>query len=383
MKTLRNKTAAGIAAAIIVMSFAVCYAAYVGHEDDRDIAAFLKTYPKAKGTMLDSCALCHRDGNVPDADNPGQTKYINACDYCHVVSWQGKKPYKESLNKFGLAYLAAGRNAAAFKKIESKDSDGDKFSNAAEIAKGTLPGDADSNPNLKSAPSIVFNLDSLKKMNAVVDQTIFMSSTKSKSGDTYNDYRGIRLIDVLKKAGMAKNAESVDVISVDGYTKTFKLDELKKLYKQGAPVFELGNKELGDCGWVHYNSSKLTEGKPLPPANIIIAFEENGKLMDPSVFNSKDGRIIGDGPYRVITPQTKLDPPDLPEHADKSCTPKVPEANRFHADYDHNAGNATRAVVAIRINPLPKGTQDFNWEKHGWEYINNKSIIVYGALKKK
>ncbi|MFA6450418.1 MAG: GEGP motif-containing diheme protein [bacterium] len=381
MKTFRNKIAAGIAAAAVLISFAVCYAAYVGHEDDRDIAAFLKAYPAAKGTSLDSCALCHRDGNVPDPDKPGKTKYINACDYCHVVSWQGKKPYKESLNKFGLAYLAAGRNAAAFKKIATKDSDGDKFTNAAEIAKGAMPGDANSNPNLKAAPSVSFTLEQLKKI-ANVEQTIFMSSTKSKSGDTYNDYGGVRLIDVLKKAGMSKNADSVDVISVDGYTKTFKIDELEKLYKQGAPVFGLGVKELGDCGWVHYNSSKLAAGQPLPPANIIIAFEENGKLMDPSVFNKADGRIIGDGPYRVITPQTKNDPPDLPEHADPSCASKVPEANRFHTDYDHNAGNATRATVAIRINPLPKGTRDFDWEKNGWDYIAKKSIIVFGNLTK-
>ena len=381
MKTKRIKTVAGIAAAIVMISFAACYAAYVGHQNDRDIAAFLKTYPAAKGTALDSCALCHRDGNVPDKDNPGKTKYVNACDYCHVVSWQGKKPYKESLNAFGRDYLAAGRGAAAFKKIESKDSDGDKFRNIDEIRKGTSPGDAGSNPNQKIAAGVVFTLDELAKSASVVEQTIFLSSTKSKSGDSYFDYRGVRVIDLLKMAGMAKNATSIDVISADGFEKTYNLDDLKKTYKQGAPVFGLSEKELGSCGWVHYDSKKLVKGKPLPPANIILAFEENGKKLFPA--KSNEGRLEGDGPFRLITPGTKIEPPDLPEHADKSCASKVPAANRFHSEFEHNAGNAARGVVAIRINPLPKGTQDFNWTKIGWDYITHNKIIIYGDINKK
>ncbi len=383
MKMNRIKIAAGTTAAVLIASIAICFAAYKGHEDDRDIAAFLAAFPKMKKTALDSCALCHRDGNVPDSDKTGKTKYVNACDYCHVVSWQGKKPYKESLNAFGHDYLAAGRNAKAFAKIGAKDSDGDKFSNADEIAAGSFPGISQNHPGLKSAPTLILTLDKIKKMAAVVDQTIFLNSTKSKTGDTYNDYRGVRLLDLLNAAGMDKKADSVDVISVDGYIKTFKIDELKKTYKQAAPVFGLGVKELGACGWTHYNSKKLTAGKPLPPANIILAFEENGKPMEKTILDTGSGKIIGDGPYRVITPQTKLDPPDLPQFIDPSCTPKVPDANKFHEGYDHNSGNAARAVVALRINPIPKGTQDFDLSKKSWDYIKGRKIVIFGTLREK
>jgi hypothetical protein len=32
------------------------------------------------------------------------------------------------------------------------------------------------------------------------------------------------------------------------------------------------------------------------------------------------------------------------------------------------------------VEPLPEGTSDFNWYEGGWDYVDDKSIIIYGNL---
>ncbi len=80
-----------------------------------DLANFEGTYSTAVGSRIDTCSLCHTS-SIP------------------------------SLNAFGAAYKAAGRNPAAFAAIASLDSDGDGYTNAQEIAALTFPGDPNDHP---------------------------------------------------------------------------------------------------------------------------------------------------------------------------------------------------------------------------------------------
>jgi hypothetical protein len=78
------------------------------------------TYPKIVGTRIDSCSLCHT--STPN------------------------------LNAYGAAYKAKGRGmASSLTSIEANDSDGDGFSNIAEITALTFPGDAQDFPVAASA----------------------------------------------------------------------------------------------------------------------------------------------------------------------------------------------------------------------------------------
>jgi len=86
-----------------------------------DLSSAAAKYPNIAGTALDSCDLCHT--SVPD------------------------------LNPYGAAYLAAGRNSAAFGLIESLDSDNDGFTNIQEIGDLTFPGDPASFPIVATATS--------------------------------------------------------------------------------------------------------------------------------------------------------------------------------------------------------------------------------------
>ncbi|MEJ2657137.1 MAG: hypothetical protein P8012_08055, partial [Desulfobacterales bacterium] len=49
-------------------------------------------------------------------------------------------------------------------------------------------------------------------------------------------------------------------------------------------------------------------------------------------------------------------------------------------DWDHNAGASSRTVTIIKIEPLPEGTTDIDVLEAGWAFVDQKKIIVYGAI---
>lgn len=149
-RILRHALLAAIAVAVMMTPV---FTAYKGHADDRDVEAVLAAYPALKGTPADSCATWHRSGDVKDPAAAGGTRSENHCDYCHAVFVRGKRDVRGTLNTYGSAYLAAGRDVQAVHTIAAKDADGDGFSNDVEVKKGTNPGEATSNPSVPPAPS--------------------------------------------------------------------------------------------------------------------------------------------------------------------------------------------------------------------------------------
>ena len=90
---------------------------------------------------------------------------------------------------------------------------------------------------------------------------------------------------------------------------------------------------------------------------------------------TKDNKLDGEGPYRVIVPQKAPSPPDQSSKA-KDQDVLWP----YRADWDHNAGSSTRSVTMIRVEPLPPGTTDIDVREIGWKYIDEGKIVIYGAI---
>ena len=246
----------------------------------------------------------------------------------------------------------------------------------------TLPGDPDAHPDLAIAPQRTLTLDQLKKRLPVYTTPQFMNVSKSPDGDRYDDLTGFLLMDVLIAAGVADFAESVDVIGIDGYAKTFTIAQLKQMYEQAAPVFGLGKSDLGECGWVQYNAARLVAGEPLPLAGVMLTFAMNGQDYEPAHMDPQSGKLRGSGPFRSAAPQM-LHPgaPDQSSRADAACIAAVPEKYHYHKNNEKNSDYCVKAVAALRVNPLPKGTRDPQWQPHAMNLIRDKSILVYGALK--
>jgi hypothetical protein len=369
------------AACAVVAMLSPLYSAYKGHASDDDINAVLAVYPSLRGTPADSCATCHRSGEVKDPSAGGATRLENHCGYCHAVVNRDKRDPRETLNRFGLDYLAKGRSQAAVRALAAADSDLDGAPNEAELRAGTNPGDAASYPSAPLAPSRTYTAAALRALAPVLDATVLINTTKSRSGDAYNDYRGNALWAIVQAVGVSPDARAIDVLSADGYEYTFTFDELKKVWPQGAPVMGLGRQDLGACGWVSYGSTRLAAGRPLPSVPIMLAFEENGKPLPKASFDEATGRLVGQGPLRVVVPQFRIAPPDLPQFADASCSEKVAPQYRFHQDYDHNGGASSYGIVAIRVTPLPRGTRDIDWQSPARASLDKEEITFFGALK--
>jgi hypothetical protein len=365
------------AIALVVMTTA--YSAYRGHADDSDINAVLAAYPNLKGAAADSCATCHKTGKVTESS--AVLRDENHCGYCHVVHVKNKLSAGDTLNRYGADYLAAGRGIKAVQAIAGKDSDGDAFSNEAELLKGTNPGESQSNPSAAIAPNRIYLSSELRSLSPIVSKTVFLNTSHNKQGDFYNEYRGNTVYELLQAIGISGNAESIDFISLDGFEGSFMLAELKIEWPQGKPVMGLGKKDIGPCGWVNYNSSGLEEKTRFPAVKIMLAFEENGKKIESGRLDQNTGRISGTGPLRLVVPQFQISPPDLPRFAEQSCQDRIAKEYHFNENYDHNGGRSSFSIIAVRIKPLPKGTRDFEWEKIRNQLVAEEEIVFFGALK--
>ncbi len=100
---------------LFVVSFLLaCAFVLPAHANDTWYSLLETTYPAVVGTKLDDCITCHTNIDVSSARN-----------------------------SFGAAFRSAGHNFAA---IEGLDSDGDGYTNLAEITALTFPGDATDHP---------------------------------------------------------------------------------------------------------------------------------------------------------------------------------------------------------------------------------------------
>jgi hypothetical protein len=378
MLNFRNMTNITLILAAGLALMATAHSAYKGHANDRDVNAVLSAYPELKGSATDSCATCHKSGAVQDS---GKSRHENGCGYCHAVYVKGKREIKETLNGYGTDYLAAGRGPEAVQALALKDSDKDGASNEAEFRAGTNPGGPDSNPSAPIAPLRIYTSAELRNLSPVVNATVFLNTSHNKAGDFYNQYRGNEVYALLKAAGLSDNATSVDFISFDGFEGGFTIEDLKRSWGQAPPVMGLGKKDIGACGWVNYNAPGLDARVALPDLKSMLAFEENGKKIEMARLDPVTGKINGTGPIRLISPQYQISPPDLPQFADKACLDSAAPEHRFNANYDHNGGRSSFAILAIRVNPLPKGTRDFEWEKVRDQFVAEGRLAIFGALK--
>ncbi|MBP7570796.1 MAG: hypothetical protein KBA95_12115, partial [Acidobacteria bacterium] len=351
--------------------------AYKGHGNDRDVQALLEVHPGLRGTAADSCETCHRAGVAPGPPQAPVSRRVSHCDYCHAVTAFGKKQAGPTLNAYGLAYREAGRGAAAVKAVGARDADGDGTPNDEELRQGTNPGEVASRPGAPPAPRRAYTPAELRALSPVVSARIFLNSTKSRTGDTYLEYRGNRIDQVLDAVGLDPAAESLDLISIDGYETTISLEEARREWKQPAVVPGLDRAARGECGWVSYGPGG-PGAAALPAARILLAFEENGTAFEPARIDPASGRIVGKGPLRAIVPQYDPGVPDLPQTADPACAGQVAPEHRFSDAYDHNAGRAVSAVTAIRVNPLPPGTRDVDWRTLAGD---GERVVIFGALR--
>jgi hypothetical protein len=378
MKTIILKTRSAFTLLIVLFMATTVFAAYSAHQNDQDVNNFLEVYPFAKSTKLDDCALCHPGGKVG-------TKQYGSCDYCHITYGLQDPHGTVPLNPYGAAYKEKGRNVSAIGIIETVDSDSDGYDNLAEISKLFFPGDATDHPGLTPAPAVVMNMEGIMKL---PDHSQYLLGNTTKSGDQYARYRGVKVRDLLWSVRIRPEATEITVFAPDGFSKTFPIDapdpqsptniqyDVMGPYPDGYYYAALDFVDYSfDPGYPHENGHRipdrlymllgyLRDGDPLI----------KGKLV-PDKANPTKLVLDGEGPYRLIVPQKIAGAPDRP-----STSAPVGDGWDYDSNKDHNWGSAVRSVTAIRIEPLPAGTTDFNWTEGGWNLVDKSRLVLYGAI---
>lgn len=344
-------------------------AAYSSHQNDQDINNFLTVYPFARSTKLDDCSLCH-----PGSPN-GKS---GSCDYCHQT-YGLKTPHTQPvpLNSYGNAYKAVGRTTASIQSIQNLDSDGDGKTNLEEIQALTFPGDPKDYPGLLPAPAVGLNLEQILKL---PDYSEFLLLNASKSQDFYARYRGVKVKDLLGYAGVRKEATHITVFSPDGFSQRFPINA--PTIPPDLPYNVMGpypyGTYYGGLDFVDYSfiPNHLDYGDRIPDKlYMLLAYMRDGDPLTPGKINPTTLKLDGEGPYRLIPPQKIAGGPDRP-----STATSVGDGWDYGANNDHNAGFSARSVAAIRVEPLPSGTTDFNWYEGGWNLVDKAKLVIYGAI---
>ena len=347
--------------------------AYKGHENDLDMTNLVSAYPSVIGTRLDDCQACH----TGEVENGVLTS--SACDYCHKIMLDEGGSATGTLNSYGLAYVEAGRTLAAITSIKAADSDGDGFSNDEELQALRYPGSAQSQPGQATARLLTVNLAELQAMGS--HSQFMLANTTKQQFDDYVTYAGVTVEELFDSLGIdLTGATGLTAIAPDGYQKSVPIEMVNEVFAQ--PIFYSGLDvaTLGeDCGFVMYPEimpDGLTHGAPIPGEHrLMLGYERDGSPMVSSYLDIVSGKIEGEGPFRFVVPQSN---PGAPDRGLKYSPSGCDDGYDFSEDADHNAGAMVRGVMAIRIDPMPAGVEEFDYMNGGWAYIDANEVIIYG-----
>ncbi len=366
---------------------------YAGHAEEIDADLLVATLPAVVGTRVDDCQTCH-SGRVE-----GGLLVESSCDHCHQLLLQDSATAAfATLNPFGRDYLEAGRSLRALGEIRHRDSDGDGYSNEEELLALRFPGSSLSRPGQSTAEYRTLLLEELSTIPPTTQ--LLLANNTQQQFDDYVTYSGYTLEEVLVLGGVdLDGATGITVISPDGYLKSLPIQTVVREFPQ--PIFlpGLSTDALGEeCGFVRYQEAlpdylfdagaegegrspvgeadqiaagRLIQGKP----RLMLAFERNGEPLDPFGFDAERGRANGEGPLRLVVPQAAPGPPDRGQrYSPSGCG----DGFDFNPDADHNAGAMVRGVIAIRIDPVPAGKEEFDYIGRGWALLEAGELVIYG-----
>ena len=274
----------------------------------------LSVHPGKSGGKLDQCALCHSGGAL---EKNGTRVVLGSCQWCHFkYGYDQKGPLSETLNSYGRDYLKAGRDRAAIAALAGVDSDNDGFCNQDEIAADRFPGNADDDPKKSAAPTRVYTRAQLE---ALPQHTQFLLQNAAKSEDAYAEFSGVTMETLLRDAGILDSATGITVFSPDGWSQYHPLRPIDDpaMYPvygaypaavyQYSPQASFCDTSAASCSGREPGSAIKVRGG----LRMLLALKREGVPLGAAAL-SKDNKLDGEGPYRVIVPQKVPSPPDRP-----------------------------------------------------------------------
>jgi hypothetical protein len=202
--------------------------------------------------------------------------------------------------------------------------------------------------------------------------------------DEYVSYKGVRVIDLLTAAKISlTGVTGITVFAPDGYSTDHSLQDVAAPFPQGfyydAPLV-FGDDEKALLEKPESVPPGVASGRRIPGLLwLILAYEREGRPLEHSAYEKATGRLVGEGPYRLVQPQRQvMGDRRRPGRPDRSVNAKAYDDGWDYSDrIDHNAGAGARGACVIRINPIPEGFEEYDW-KNGWPLIGDKKIVIFG-----
>jgi hypothetical protein len=172
----------------------------------------------------------------------------------------------------------------------------------------------------------------------------------------------------------------VTFLAPDGYAKDFSLNWIDEPFPPG---IYYGGLDEGDAAFVNYPPDELLPEGLVDGGEIrgepwmLVAYTVNGEDLDSSYLDPFSGKLTGEGPYRSVVPQGYYSQPGAPDRGSRSNP--VGDGWDYDDGKDHNAGLCVRGLVAIRVDPVPEGYEEFDWKNGGYSLVEKRHLIVYGA----
>ena len=226
----------------------------------------------------------------------------------------------------------------------------------------------------------------------------FMLMNTSRGGETgldyYATYTGFIMQELLEATGWTAASTGITVTAPDGYSYTYaRTSNGSNYFIEGtfpqAQYFYDATADSANGGWVDYSApgcTGRTNGQTITVdggLKMLLAYKANGAYLD-IAYQDAQNKLVGEGPFRAVPPQWN------PGYPDRQATSATPDAEPWPYDKnevntDHNAGFSARGVAAIRVDPLPEGTTEYDWRNSqtdaGWGLLNDQKIVVYGNLR--
>jgi hypothetical protein len=234
----------------------------------------------------------------------------------------------------------------------------------------------------------VLSVAQIEAMTPAHEQLLLANASRQQY-DSYATYAGIKIRDLLAAVGVSPDdpaVTSVTIIAPDGFTRDYNMAGgagrygVNDRFPDGRFFGGLDNATLGTpCGFVTYPSPMPMErvaadGTILDEQWLMLAYRRDGLDLEPGYLDSTSLRLNGEGPLRLVVPQAKPGSPDRGSTYPTTCG----DGYEYDGSKDHNAGAMVRGVIALRINPLPDGVEDFDHYNGGYDLLADGKLIVYG-----
>lgn len=248
---------------------------------------------------------------------------IDSCNLCHTV--------KPALNNYGNAYLTSGYN---FKAIENQDSDGDGFTNIAEINARTFPGDPNSKPsgNTDTIPPTITAFSIPATSNSLTIQIITFTATDNVAVTGY----------LITETPTTPSATAAGWTTNAPTSYTFNSPGIKTLYAWAKD--SAGNISTSKSATVTITINTSDTTPPIPPTNLTA-----NNITDSSVSLSWSASTdnVGVAGYKIFRDYLEIANTISTSYTDINITPSTTYTYYVQA-YDA-AGNISLNSNVIQV----------------------------------